>query len=221
MVAGRSQELDDALAQRLQRIRGRLRALAALDGASAGAALGAGVAAALVALARWHGSALRGTTVAAVIAAAAIAGAIVRAARSISLTACARRVDRMLDGQDDSQDRVLSAVWLAGSAEPLARAAVADALARTAHLAPSVAAPARRPAGLGALAASTLALGLAWLIPGGTRAARLPVARAPLASTAPLPAAALESERAASAAVRGQAERSGNPALGQLAAALD
>ncbi|HXU63909.1 MAG TPA: hypothetical protein VN962_19560, partial [Polyangia bacterium] len=208
---------DDALARRLGRIRGRMRLLAALDGAVTGGAAAVAAAALVVALCRWRGLRLPLPALLASIAAAAGAGALIRAGRRISLAACARKVDAILDGQD----RVLSAVCLAGSAAPLARAAVADALARTERLAPGEAAPAHRPTGLPALAAGTAVLALAFLIPSGTRAARLPVSRPAAAVAAPLPAAALEVERAAIEAALARAEQTGNRPLGQLAAALD
>jgi len=208
---------DDALARRLSRIRSRLRVLAALDGAVIGGATAVVAAAIAVAVCRWRGSRLPLPALVASIGAAALAGALLRAGRRISLDVCARKVDAILD----RQDRVLSALWLAASPAPLARAAVADALARTERLAPGAAAPARRPAGLSVLAAGTAVLALACLIPGRSRAARLPAPRPPAAAAAPLPATALESERVAIAAALARAEQTGDPALGRLASALD
>ncbi|HSS40804.1 MAG TPA: hypothetical protein VLT58_18705 [Polyangia bacterium] len=138
--------LHGALAQRLGRIRGRLKALTAVDGAVTGAALATTAAALLVGWCRWRASAPSPGALAAIVAAGAAAGAVARAWRRISWTACARLVDQVLDGED----RVLSAVWLAGASSPLARAAVADAVARTERLDPRVAVPGRRAhAGIG------------------------------------------------------------------------
>jgi trimeric autotransporter adhesin len=113
---------------------------------------------------------------------------------------------------------VLSAVWLAGASSPLARAAVDDALARTARLDTRAAVPARRPSGTRGLAFGAAVLAVAWLVPVGTgAAARLPAPRPARPAAAPLAPAVLEAERAAVAL----AKASGDAALRALAATLD
>jgi hypothetical protein len=154
---------------------------------------------------------------AAIVIAGAVVGAATRAARRISWAECARLVDQVLDGQD----RVLSALWLAGASSPLACAAVADAVARTERLDPRAAVPARRPSGARALAFGVAVLAIAWLVPGGTRAARLPAPHLPQSAAAPLPPAALDAERKAVALARARAEQTQDAALRALAAALD
>ncbi len=210
------------LAQRLAHIRRRLKALAALDGAVTGAALAATAAALLVGWCRWRvGAASAGTIVAIVVAivvAGAAAGALARASRPISWAACARLVDQLLD----AEDRVLSAVWLANAPSPLARAAVADAVARTERLDPHVAVPTRRPSGTRGLAFGVAVLAIAWLVPGrSTRAARLPAPQLARSAAEPLPPAALDAERSAVARARVRADETQDPALRALAAALD
>ncbi|MFL5306526.1 MAG: hypothetical protein ACJ8F1_15020 [Polyangia bacterium] len=228
MFAGRSQRvehgredpplLDGPLAQRLARIRRRLKALMAIDGAVTGAAIAATTGALVVAWCRWRATAPSARTLAAIVLAGAVVGAVVRASRRISWAACARLVDQVLDGED----RVLSAVWLADAPSPLAQAAVADAVARTERLDPRAAVPTRRPSGARALAFGAAVLAIAWLVPGGTRAARLPAPEVSRRSaTAPLPSAALDAERTAVALARARAERSEDAALRTLAAALD
>ncbi|MES1209126.1 MAG: hypothetical protein ABUS79_24575, partial [Pseudomonadota bacterium] len=147
MFAGRSQRVDHGqevappplegpLAERLTRIRRRLKALSAADGAVTGAAVAATAAALVVGWSRWRATAPSAGALAAMVAVGAAAGALARAGRRISWAACARLVDQVLL---DGEDRVLSAVWLAGVSSPLARAAVADALARTERLDPRAA----------------------------------------------------------------------------------
>ena len=97
------------------------------------------------------------TRVAPLLVASAAIGALVTAARRISLVRCARAADAALD----RQDRVLSALCLGDADSALARALVTDAAARAATLTPGRAVPARRPNGLPVLAAGALALAVA------------------------------------------------------------
>jgi hypothetical protein len=218
-VPGHPPDPQGPLARRLARIRRRLALWAALDGAVTGAAIAAGGTAVVVGLLRLRGHAAHPALIAALVGAGALIGAAAGGLRPISLTRCARLADRALDGED----RVLSAVWLAGSRSPLAAAAVADALARTERIDPRAVAPARPPAGLRALAGAAVVLAVVALMPGRTRAARLPPARspAPAVALARLPAGALDVERSEAAAAIARADREGNPTARDLAAELD
>jgi hypothetical protein len=217
-VSGDPPPLQGPLARRLARIRRRLARWAALDGAVTGTAIAAGATALVVGLLRLRGHATHAGLIAAVVAGGALIGAAAGGLRRISITRCARLADRALD----AEDRVLSAVWLAGSRSPLAAAAVADALARTERIDPRVVAPARPPAGLRALAGTGAVLALVALVPGRTRAARLPPrSLAPAVAASPLPAGALDVERSEAAAAIIRAEREGNPTARQMAAELD
>jgi len=216
-VFGDGPDLQGPLARRLSRIRRRLALWAALDGAVTGAAVATSLAALLAGLGRLRGHAPHAGAVAAVLAAGVLAGAAARGLRRISLTQCARLADRALD----DQDRVLSAIWLSGSSSPLAAAAVADALARTARIEPRTVAPARAPAGLRALGIAAVVLAAIALVPSGTRAARLTVPGPRPVPAAPLPAGALDAERLQAAAAIARAERAGDPTVRALAAELD
>jgi hypothetical protein len=194
----------------LARVRHRLRVLAAADGAVRGGAAGLAVVAVLEVAARVRGPAVRaplGTAIG-VVALGMALGAAWIGLRRIALARCARLVDRALDGQD----RVLSALsFLTAEGVPtsgLARAAVADAVARTRALTLSSVAPARRPRGLPLLAAAGLAVVVCAAFPIGAPAARLDVARAdakkaaaaPKAAPLQLPAEREEARRMAEAA---------------------
>jgi hypothetical protein len=210
----------------LRRIRRRARTLAALEGAVLGGALGAGMAAGAVALARALGREARlGAAVAGAVGAALI-GAAVQGARRISLSRCARLADAALDRGGTPRDRVLSALaFLDGPDTPLARAAVLDAASRARGLAPSLAAPARRPRQLPGLALAALALVLAGAWPGtapGSRAVA-PGLPAPAATREPglrVGARSLDAERAEARAATRAAEAEGDVRLGELAAEL-
>src|SRR3954463_9095139 len=88
----------------------------------------------------------------ALVAASAALGALVRGMRGMPLAGCARFADAALD----RQDRVLSAFCLRDTDAPLARALLADAVARTRTLSPGGAVAPRRPSGLPALALGAL-----------------------------------------------------------------
>jgi hypothetical protein len=221
------------LLRMLRRIRLRARGLAAVEGAVAGAAFGL-TAVALAALA-WRA---RGGPVpwrAAVIASAAAAalGAALAAARPVSLVRCARLLDAAMDRGGPARDRALSALSFASASgfegAPLARAALADAIARARVFAPAFVAPARQPRGLLALGAAALALFVV-----GAWPARAPGARrgagATLAAEAEEPRVhveerALDAERAEIVAAATAAEAAGDVSLRALArearAALD
>jgi hypothetical protein len=210
----------------LRRIRRRARTLAALEGAVLGGALGAGMAAGAVTLSRALGREARlGAAIAGAVGAALI-GAAFHGARRISLSRCARLADAALDRGGTPRDRVLSALaFLDGADTPLARAAVADAVSRARGLAPSLAAPARRPRQLPGLALAALALVVAGVWPGtapGSRALA-PGLPAPAAMKEPglrIGAHTLDAERAEARAATKAAEAEGDVRLGKLAAEL-
>src|SRR4029077_14986374 len=133
----------------------------ALEGAVTGAALGLGALAVALAVTHHAGRSAGWQRPIVLATGVALAGAAVRALRRIPLEACARFADAALDGQD----RILSAVCLAGETSPLARALVADAVARLGALAPQRAVPARRPRAMPALAAGAIAVAVAGLLP--------------------------------------------------------
>ena len=202
------------LSVRLGQIRRRLRLQAALEGGVAGAALAMLALAVGVALARGRGGAPGAGIVGALILLGAAAGAIVRGARRIPLARCARLADAALDGQD----RLLSALFLdSDDPSPFARALVADAVRRAALLMPNAAVPARRPAGLPALAIATLALAGAALFPASSRAARVPATVPKPERHAPIPAGALDAEREVARAAAEAAARLGDARLAALA----
>ncbi len=210
--------MDGPLSMRLGQIRRRLRLLAAIEGAVAGAAIGAVLAAAVLVLARLRGSPSARLDVAALVLFAAVAGALTRGARRISLHRCARIADAALDGHD----RLLSALTLEALAPtPFSRALVADAVRRAEVLVPGAVVPARRPAGLPALGVAGLALVGAALLPTASRAARATPPAAPAERGAPLPAGLLDAEREAARAAAAEAARLGDARLAALAAELD
>ena len=205
----------------LGRIRRRLRWQAALQGAVGGGTAGSLAMAAGVAIERWRGAGQNGhlpMVIAVGLAGGALAGAAWRGLRRLPLQRCARQVDAALDGED----RVFSALELQrASPSPFSRALVADAIHRMQTLAPGVVAPARRPAGLPALGIAALALALAALTPGRSRAAHPVAAGPPSPMRAPLPAAALEAERDQVRAAAADAARLGDARLAALAEELD
>ena len=91
---------------------------------------------------------------------------------------------------------MLSAFCLRDTDTPLARALLADAVARTRTLAPGGAVAPRRPKGLPALAIGALVLAAAAVAPVRSRAARVPMAT-PAAPGAPLASGVLDVEREA------------------------
>jgi len=210
----------DELLRALRGIRRRARGLAALEGFVAGAA--AGLAAFALGAAAWRarGAAVpwRLATLAGV--GAAVLGAAVAAARPLTLSRCARLLDAALDRGGPPADRVLSALSFAATEAPLARAAVADALARARRCAPALVAPARRPRGLTALAGAALALvvvgGWPARAPGARRDATRPLADAPEARLR-VAAEALAAERAEVVAAAEAAEQTGDVDLRALA----
>ena len=205
----------------LGRIRRRLRWQAAVEGAVGGGTVGGLAVAAGVAFERWRGAGLHERLpafVAVGLAGGALAGAAWRALRRLPLERCARRVDAALDGED----RVLSALELRhGPPSPFSRALVADAVRRMETLAAGVVAPTRRPAGLPALGIAALAVTLAAVTPGRSRAAHSVVAAPPAPMRVPLPAAALEAEREQVRAAAAEAARLGDARLAALAEDLD
>ncbi len=141
---------DDALLTLLRQVRHRLRAQAVLQGGVLGGAIGLSAWAALV---PWHGAVAIAVGFAAPAAAVAWAGL-----RKVPLSRCARVVDESLSGSDPGErrngDRAFVAVGLLGHEGPFAAAAIADATRAAAGLAPSRAAPWKRPRGLPGLAAA-------------------------------------------------------------------
>ena len=157
-----------------------------------GAAAGVILLAVAIAAAHARGHAVGVARPVALLAASVAVGALVRAARRIPLSSCARFADAALD----RQDRVLSAFCLRDTDTPLARALLADAVARTRTLAPGGAVAPRRPKGLPALAIGALVLAAAAVAPVRSRAARVPMAT-PAAPGAPLASGVLDVEREA------------------------
>jgi hypothetical protein len=211
------------LLRRLQTVRRRARALAALEGGAAGLAAGGALAAGLAAVARARAQALPWRGLVGLAAAAALAGVARGAARRLSLARCARLVDATLDRGGVGRDRVLSALSFveSGADAPLARGAIADALTRAEGLRPALVAPARPPRALPALAAAlgALALVAAWpaAAPGARRAA--PATSASLAPFA-VATGALRFERDAARDVRAAATRARDAELATLATEL-
>jgi len=209
------------LGRLLASIRRRLRLFAAAEGAVAGTAVGLAALALAVALVHHRGGAVAVLPATALVAASAVAGAAVRAARRITLTRCARFADAALDGED----QVLSALWLGGGAGsaadgPWVRALVAAATARARRLTPAAAVPARRPKHLPLLAAGAAALAIAALLPARTRAARPIGSPAIVAAGTPVSADALDTERDAARAAAEAARTLDNATLGALAREL-
>jgi hypothetical protein len=216
----------------LRRIRRRARALAALEGAVAGAALGLAALALGAALWRARGGLAprRLDVVAGGVSAAAgvfagvfaILGGVLAGARRISLVRCARLLDAALDRGGRASDRVLSALSFIDEREgPLARAALADAVARARALEPALVAPARRPRALPALGGATLALvivaGWPASAPGARRDAGPTVATTAEEPRLHVAAGALEAERAELGAAATAAEAAGDVSLAALA----
>src|SRR6185369_10020159 len=197
----------------LARVQRRLRLLAAAEGAVMGSAVGTlGLGLGLL-VARSGGAGLGaggGAKAAALLLAFGAGGALAGALRKGPLDRCARVVDRALDGQD----RVLSALAFArapaataaspATQGPFAAATIRDALRRAAGVAPAVAVPFRRPAGLGDLALGAAVVAFAALVPAAARGSRPPApgAAAPRAREAGvrLGAGALDAEREEAAA---------------------
>jgi hypothetical protein len=176
----------------LRRIRRRLRLWIAVEGAVVGAAAGVIVLAGAIAAAHAAGRVVGVARPVALLAAIAAVGALIRGVRRIPLSRCARFADAALD----RQDRVLSAFCLRDTDAPLARALLADAVARTRTLAPGGAVAPRRPRGLPALAIGAVVLAAAAVAPLRSRAARVPIA-ASAAPGAPLASGVLDVEREA------------------------
>ena len=206
------------LAVRLGKIRRRLRLYAALEGGVVGSAVAMLALAVGVALARGREGTPGMPALAALILLGGAEGALMRGARRIPLSRCARLADAALDGQD----RVLSALTLESSdPSPFVRALVADAIRRAESLTPGAAAPARRPAGLPALGIATLALALAALLPASSPAAHLLQTVPPAEHRAAIPAGALDAEREVARAAAEAATRLGDQRLTALAADFD
>jgi hypothetical protein len=210
---------EPSLSSHLRRIRRRIRGWRALEGGFAGLAVGCAAGAAWIAAGHLRGAPVAIAGLLLFVAACALIGVAVRAARRIALDHCARVADRALDGQD----RVLSALHLSDRDGPLARALVADALARLATLAPEVAFPSRRPKALPLAVASALALALAAVTPVRSRAARpmpAPLA-APVAKRPLVVAAEVDAELAAARNAAELASRLDDARLGELARDLE
>jgi hypothetical protein len=230
-----------ALLAILARVRRRLRAMAAIEGAVRAGALALGAVAIGLALARWRLGAFPAHLLRwdLAVAGAAGAGAIAGAVRRIPLERCARIVDRTPVGV--GHDRLLSALsfWQrrddAADGDrtgdrtgltPFMVAAIADAVGRGSAYAPGVIAPFRRPRALPALAAAALLLGAAALVPLPARGSRAPLSASPPAGNDP-PAArvhlrgdALDPEREQIAAALRAAAALGDPELAALARGL-
>jgi hypothetical protein len=210
-----------ALLAILARVRRRLRALAALEGTVVAAAAVAAASAIAIAVLRWRGAAASPhtwrTEIAAALAVVAL-GALAGALRRIPLDRCARFIDRALDGAGARHDRVLSALAftrVAGAgdtaATPFMRAAIADAIARSQHVAPRAAAPLRRPRATPAFAAAAILLGIGAFSPMPARGSRAPLN--------PLTSATASSKEAAAARLR-LPGRALDPERDEVAAAL-
>jgi hypothetical protein len=218
-----------ALLAVLGRVRRRLRALAALEGAVVAGALALLGFAAWLAAARWRGGPMSPIALRAggmVALASSGLGAALAALRPIALERCARILDRRLGGHD----RMLSALAFAearDAATPFSAAAIEDAVRRGAPLRPASVAPLRRPRGLIGLASGALlAIGAA-LLPLPARGSRAPIDRAARTTpqTAVLPRvrmdrAALDPERDEAARALRAAATLQDEALARLAREL-
>ena len=200
----------------LRKIRRRLRLWMALEGAVVGAAAGAIGLALAVAAAHLAGHVVGAAGPAALLAAGVAIGAIVRGARRIPLSHCARFADAALDGHD----RVLSAFYLRDDQTALARALVIDGAARARTLAPGGAVTPRRPKGLPALALGAIVLAAAAVAPVRSRAARVPAPLPPAPGVA-LAASALDVEREAARRAAADAQALHDERLRALAGELD
>lgn len=147
----------DQLLAILRRVRRRLRSLAALQGAVAGAAAALAAGAPWFLVERWHGGpqSLTALTQVLVVLGAALLAAVACAGRRVPLQRCAQKLDR--GGAGD--DRTLSALaFLHQPATPFSRAAIRDAVDRASGIPAAQVAPLRRPHGTVALAAAAIAL---------------------------------------------------------------
>jgi hypothetical protein len=206
------------LLRMLARIRRRARALAAIEGAVAGAAGVLSLATIASAIVRARGGAVPWRDALAAAGVAAAVGACVGAARRIAPGRCARWLDAAIErGGSRAHDRVLSALTFVearGARTAFIEAAIADAVARAQACGPSVVRPARRPAALPALAVASLALVVVGAWPARAPAARH-VARtpAPPAPTLRVTADALDAEREELRALADAADVSGDVEL--------
>jgi hypothetical protein len=200
----------------LRRIRRRLRLWMAVEGAVVGGAAGAIALALVVAAAHLAGHSVGAKRPIAMLVVCIVAGALIRSARRIALVSCARFADAALD----REDRVLSAFCLRDDESLLARALVADAVARTRTLTPGGAVAPRRPKGLPVLAMGALVLAAAALAPVRSRAARMP-APLPPAPGVPLTSGALEVEREEARRAAADAAALHDARLATLAADLE
>jgi hypothetical protein len=219
----------DHLLAILRRVRRRLRALAALQGAVVG--LGAALLASAVwlAVARWRGPVGRpvagwGSALLAVIG-VGLLGAGLAALRRVPLQNCARALDRLWAGSD----RMLSALaFLEQAPTAFTRAAIKDAVDRALVVAPTAVAPLRRPHGVAALGLGAAVALVAAFAPfprhAGRAAAKGTTGPAPVSATvpiaAPLQGSDLEAERQEARAAQEAAKALGDPTLEAAAAAL-
>jgi hypothetical protein len=218
------------LLRMLRRIRRRARGLAAVEGAVTGAVVGL-VAVALGALVwRARGGVIAWRPATLVASAGFALGAALAATRPISLVRCARLLDAAIDRGGRPCDRALSALSFTGGDPhadappdgdaPLARAALADAVARARAFAPTFVAPARRPRGLPALAGAALALLVVGAWPARAPGARRDGGRVAAETAEPrlrVAARALDAERGEVVAAAAAAEATGDVSLRALA----
>jgi hypothetical protein len=210
----------------LVRIRRRARWLAALEGAAAGGAVGTAALTLVTAVARARGAHPTWRVAAAGVAVGAALGAIVWAARRISLSRCARLLDRAMDGAAPSGDRALSALAFIGAPPtPFARAAIADAVERAQRVSPALVAPAGKPRALPLFAGGALALAIVGLLPARAPAARRvppgePAAVRPREPRLRIAASALDAEREDARAAAEAADAAGDVRTARLASEL-
>ena len=209
----------------LRRIKRRARRLAAIEAAVAATTLGLGALALGVAVWRARGGSVSWRVAETAAGACTLVGAAWGATRRLSDVRCARLLDAAIDRGGKTADRVLSALSFSKICEandaPLARAALADAVARARALSPAVVAPARRPRALPALAGATLALlavgGWPARAPGARRDVAVPLATTPQEPRLRVAAEALEAELAELAAAATAADAAGDVDLMALA----
>ena len=232
-----------ALLAILARVRRRLRAIAALEGAAIAAALALGALACGLALTRWRTGGLPSALLPLGLGAAgglAGAGAVAGALRRIPLARCARLVDATLGGhdrllsalafwrfnQDGNPGRVPKPSGAAPRLTPFMIAAIADAVDRGHGIAARAAVPLRRPRATPIFAAAATLLAVVALAPFPARGSRRPAP--PIGAGATPPAAtttarvrlggrALDPERAQAAAALLAARALGDAELGALA----
>ncbi len=207
----------------LEKVRRRVRAGAAIQGAVAGAGVALSASAALILIVRVVlERTASATALGVLVTAGVVAGFLAGALRRIPLALCARAVDLASAG---NHDRTLVALALMTQAGPFQKAALRDALRVAERVSPSAMAPWRRPSGAGPLVALvTLVITLQlWPMPqapASTPKELSTLARRDAAAQTRLDAEQLALERAQADAARRAAEALADPQLGRLAAEL-